>query len=101
MPFCLDGIEDICGDKGLAAGAQPVNFKFHDVPSREVGLTGQAQRDSRGCSGVDQISGAQDHELAQVPHNVGDVEDLVGGGTVLPHGAVDPLAAAFQLELPL
>ena len=49
----------------------------------------QAHADPGGCSGVDQVAGFEDQELAQIVHDEIGIEDHRRGGPVLPAYAAD------------
>src|ERR1019366_3076659 len=59
----------------LPRDAETVDLELDDVPGAQVRMIGEAQRDARRGSGVDEIPGTQHHELAEVPDEVVDVED--------------------------
>ena len=69
-------------------------------PARQVGEAA-GQRDTLGRAGEDEVAGVEGEVLAEVVDDVGDVEDLVGGGGVLARLAVDPAAQAERLVVDL
>ena len=66
-----------------------VDLQPDPVTRAQVGVVGQAERDPRRRAGVDQIAELEDHVLAQVPDEIADTEDHVGGVAVLAPVSVD------------
>src|SRR5688572_9713516 len=70
---------------------EPLDLQLHDIPGPQERLRlGRTQRHPRRRPGVDHIARVERHELAEVPHDLPDREDLLGRRPVLLELPVDP-----------
>src|SRR5262249_50755609 len=76
-------------DDVLALAAELVDAEFHDVARLQPHRRREPHPDAGWRSGVDEVPGLQDEELAQVVHDEIRVEDHVRGRAGLPPDAVD------------
>src|SRR5665647_1178627 len=68
----------LSGDQLLPLAAEAADLQLHDVPCPEVRETA-GQGDSLWGAGVDDVAGAEHHELRKVLDQGSNGEDHVGG----------------------
>src|SRR4051812_39555423 len=86
-----------CRSEVLLLHAETVDLEAHRVAGAQVAAVGSAEGDARGCARVDDVTGPQHHELADVPDQVVHAERHVRRRTVLARLAIDPQAQPERL----
>jgi hypothetical protein len=67
----------------LSRFAQPFNSQLDHISGFEILRRLHSEPNPGGRAGADDVSGEQRHEFAHVRQERGNVEDHIGGGTVL------------------